>query len=63
MKRKGDVWQVVAVRDEALARRIAEEYGQEMISAAKNGSLEKTLKNNGNTSMDDLRKKLEDIFK
>jgi hypothetical protein len=63
MKRKGDVWQVVAVRDEALARRIAEKYGQEMISAAKNGSLEKTLKNNGNTSLEDFKKNIEDIFK
>lgn len=63
MKRKGDVWQVVAVRDEALARRIAEKYGQEMISAAKSGSLEKTLKNSGNTSLEDLKKSIEDIFK
>jgi hypothetical protein len=61
MKRKGDVWQVVAVRDDALARRIAEKYGQKMISDAKDGTLEKTIK--GKPNVEDLKKKLEDIFK
>jgi hypothetical protein len=64
MKKKGDIWQVVAVRDEALARKIAEKYGQEMITAAKEGSLEKTIrKNTGGAGVDDLKKTLEDIFK
>ncbi|MEZ5426547.1 MAG: hypothetical protein R2747_09805 [Pyrinomonadaceae bacterium] len=32
MKRNGDRWQVVAVKDEVLARRIAERIGQEIIA-------------------------------
>ena len=63
MKRKGDIWQVIAVRDEALARRIAEKYGQQMISAAKNRTLDKTLKDKTNTNVNDLKKKIEDILK
>lgn len=39
MKRKGEIWQVVAVRDEVLARRIAEKIGQDLIAAAKKGGV------------------------
>lgn len=35
MKRKGEIWQVVAVRDEVLARKVAEKIGQDLIAAAK----------------------------
>ncbi len=63
MKKNGEIWQVIAVRDEALARRIAEKYGQEMISAAKDGTLEKTIKKSTNTNTKDLKKKIEDILK
>lgn len=63
MKKKGDKWQVVAVKDEVLARRIAEEIGQEMIANAKDGTLEKTMKKSNSKSFEDLKKSIEDIFK
>ena len=66
MKQNGDHWQVIAVKDEALAQRIAEKVGQEIIGIAKqNGS--ESLKNSGESlgidNVKDLIKKAEDIFK
>ena len=63
MKKNGDRWQVVALKDEVLARRIAEKIGQEMIAAAKEGSLEKTIKKTNSQSFEDLKNTLQDIFK
>ena len=34
MQKNGDVWQIVEVKDEELARKIAEQVGQQIISAA-----------------------------
>ena len=46
MKQIGDRWQIVKIKDEELARRIAEKIGQEIIAAAKNGDVEKAGKRN-----------------
>jgi hypothetical protein len=68
MKRKGDLWQIIAVKDEALARRLAEQFGQEMINRSKKDTLDKVdkdvIKPNTNQNSDgfDLKKKLEDLF-
>jgi hypothetical protein len=37
MQRKGDLWQIVEVKDDELARKIAEQIGQQIISAAGGG--------------------------
>lgn len=68
MRRKGNLWQIIAVKDEALARRIAEKFGQEMINRAKNKTVDKVEKEveninpNSNQNSDSLKKKIEDIF-
>lgn len=65
MKRRGDRWQIVAVRDERLARRIAGKIGQEILGLArKRGTdeLEKAGKDLGIEDVNDLIKKAEDIF-
>ncbi|MET0753125.1 MAG: hypothetical protein ABWZ66_07120 [Pyrinomonadaceae bacterium] len=63
MKKKGGKWQVVAIRDEVLAQRIAEKIGQEMIAGSKDGTLEKNMKKTNGKSFEDLKKSIEDIFK
>ncbi len=66
MKRNGDKWQVVAVKDEVLAQRIAEKVGQEVIAVVqKNGATNITEagKSLGVENVKDLLKKAEDIFK
>ena len=66
LKRNGDRWQVVAVKDEVLAQKIAEKVGQEIIAVVqKNGA--NTLKDAGKSlgvdNVNDLLKQAEDIFK
>ena len=63
LKRSGDRWQIVAVKDEALARRIAEKIGQDLILAAQKGSLRKAGEQLGVSGLDDAIKKAQDIFK
>lgn len=68
MRRKGDLWQIIAVKDDALARRLAEQFGQEMIQRSKKKITDKIntdkINPNSNTNSDsfDLKKKLEDLF-
>jgi hypothetical protein len=63
MKRNGDKWQVVAIKDEVLARRIAEKVGQSLITAAQKGTLKKAGEQMGVQNLQDMMKNLEGIFK
>ena len=62
LKRNGERWQVVAVKDETLARRIAERIGQDLITGAKNGNLKKAGEQFGISNLEDALKNA-DIFK
>ncbi len=62
LKRSGEHWQVVAVKDEVLARRIAERIGQDLITGAKNGSLKKAGEQLGVSNLEDALRNA-DIFK
>ncbi len=62
MNRNGDRWKIVAVKDEIVARRIAEKIGQEIITAAKGGSIEETGKKIGIQNLKDILNN-SDIFK
>jgi hypothetical protein len=62
MKRNGTKWQIVGVKDEALARRIAEKIGQEIIAAAGKNGIEKTGKQLGIENLQDILRSTE-IFK
>ena len=67
MKRKGEFWQIYIVRDDALARRLADQYGQEMINRSKNQRIDKEVINpnsnlNSNSDSFDLNK-IPDIFR
>lgn len=63
LKKTGDHWQVVGVKDEVLARRIAEKIGQEIIAIAtkkKSATGENEL---GIENLQDIIKGAEEIFK
>lgn len=66
MKRNGDKWQVVGLKDEQLAQKIAGKIGQEIIGLANkkgNKQIERLGKDLGIDNVNDLMKKAQDIFK
>lgn len=63
MKKNGDKWQVVGIRDDVLARRIAEKIGQSLITAAQKGNLKKAGEQLGIQNLQDLQKNLEGLFR
>ena len=65
MKKKGDLWQVVGVKDEALAQQIAQKIGKEIMEMANNKgkeNLEKIGKELGVENMKDVFEDFTDIF-
>lgn len=62
LKRSGERWQVIGVKDEVLARRIAERVGQDLITGAKNGNLKKAGEQLGVSNLEDVLKNA-DVFK
>jgi hypothetical protein len=63
LKRNGNKWQVIGLKDEELAKRIAEKIGQEIIALAKNGGIGKSGANLGVENLQDVLKQAQDIFK
>ena len=63
LKRSGEQWQVVAIKDEVLARRVAEKIGQDLISVAQKGGVRKAGEQLGVSNLEEVLKKAEDIFK
>lgn len=62
MKKNGDVWRVVGIKDEIVAKRIAETVGQEMIKLASKDGLTKAAEKLGLGNVDELRKKIEGLI-
>jgi hypothetical protein len=63
LKRNGDRWQVVGIKDEELSRRVAEKIGQQLIVLAKNNGINKAGENFGIKNLGDLFKEVEGVFK
>lgn len=63
LKRRGDRWQTVGVKDEVLARRIAEKIGQDLILSAKSGGVKKAGEQLGISNLEEVLKKADGIFK
>lgn len=61
MKRDGDKWKVVAMKDDVLARKIAEKIGQDLIAAAAKGGIKKAAEQFGLKNLEALENM--DIFK
>ena len=62
MRRNGDRWQIVGVRDEKLATDIAQKVGQEIIAVASNGGKE-TADRFGIGNLSDLMRQAEELVK
>lgn len=63
MKRNSDKWQVVGVKDEELARQIAEKIGQQIITVANKGGIQKAGEQFGVQNLGEVIKQLDGIFK
>ena len=62
LRRNGDKWQVVGIKDEELARKIAEKIGQQLIVAGR-GGLQKAGEQFGVQNLTEMIKQLDGIFK
>ncbi len=63
LKKNGDQWQVVGIKDEELSRSVAEKIGQQLIILAKSNGINKAGENFGIKNLGDLLKELENVFK
>jgi len=63
LKQNGDKWLVVGVKDEELARQIAEKIGQQLIVATGRGGLQKAGEQFGVENLTEVIKQLDGIFK
>ncbi|MEP6944580.1 MAG: hypothetical protein ABJA02_01595 [Acidobacteriota bacterium] len=63
MRRSGDRWQIVGVRDDDLATDIARKIGQDIIAIAVNGGVRKTADTLGVGNLTDLLRKAEELVK
>ncbi|MGI8788044.1 MAG: hypothetical protein ACR2HG_09820 [Pyrinomonadaceae bacterium] len=63
LKRNGERWQVVAVKDEVLARRVAETIGKDLIVAAQKGGIKQAGEQLGVSNLEDILKRTKEIFK
>jgi len=62
MKRNGDKWRVVGIKDDALATRIAQNVGQELITISTKEGLKKASEKMNAPGLENVKKKLEDLF-
>jgi hypothetical protein len=63
MKRNGDKWRVVGIKDEALAKRIAETVGQELITISTREGLKKASEKMNAPGLENIKKKIDELFK
>lgn len=63
MKRSGDRWQVVAVKDDELATQIAKQIGQEIIAVATNGGVDGAADRLGIGDLQDILRRASEILK
>lgn len=62
MKRSGSYWQVVGVADEALAKRIAEAIGQQILGMAAKGDIRRVGESLGVENLQELIRQAEEAF-
>lgn len=63
MKREGDHWQVVGVRDHDLSDKIAQTVGQQIIAVASGANIGDASKNLGVKNLQDVLKRAEDLLR
>jgi hypothetical protein len=63
MKRAGDKWKIVAMKDDKLATLIAQKVGQQILAIASKDGIENLGKKLGVNGLGDIMKQLEGVFK
>jgi hypothetical protein len=63
MKKNGNLWQVVSIKDEKLATTIAQRFGQQIVALASKGGLQKVGEQFGIQGLDGIVDKLQDLMK
>ncbi len=63
LKKNGDKWQVIAVKDDVLARQIAEKVGQDLIAVAQKGGIKQVGEKLGVSNLQDILQNSDKIFK
>lgn len=63
MRRNGKKWQIVSVRDEVLAQRIAEAIGEQLMQAVKQGDLKRAGESLGIENFQEMLRQTEEIFR
>ncbi len=63
MRRSGERWQIVGVRDEKLATDIARVIGQQLIAAAKDGDIKQAARELGVDNIDELLRQVEELIR
>lgn len=58
-----DKWRVVGIKDDALAQRIAQQIGQELIAISSKESLKKASEKMKAPELENIKKKIDDLFK
>ena len=62
MKRSGQLWQVVAVKDERISRKVAEKIGQQLMALAAKGNLNQAGEILGVENLGNFLQELNNIF-
>jgi hypothetical protein len=63
MKRSGDKWKVVGIRDDKLAENIAQRVGQELIAVAKTGDVETAAQRLGVQNLQNVLKQAQELIR
>ncbi|MEK7724090.1 MAG: hypothetical protein AAB336_07075 [Acidobacteriota bacterium] len=63
MKREGQEWKIVAIKDEKLAQKVAEKVGQQLMLLANKGNIIDAGRQLGVENLGNILKGLNDIFK
>lgn len=63
MRRDGEHWKVVALKDDVLAQKIAEKIGQDIIAFTAKGGIKKAGEQLGVQNAEQILKSVQDIFK
>jgi hypothetical protein len=63
MKRSGDKWRVVGIKDDVLATRIAQTVGQEIIAISTREGLKRASEKMNAPGLENIKKKIDELFR
>jgi hypothetical protein len=63
MQRNGNLWRIVAIKDKEIAKKIAEQIGQQILAAVNDGKLDEIGSQFGVKNLDEILDKAQEIFR